>query len=129
MEESGGSCHGWAALSLWCLGYADKALERVQCSLELASHPDLMFSQAGAKVRAAHVYQLRRDPAQTLHWATAAAALAGEHGYLYASFFARALKGWALSMSGQLADGLVLMQEGIALNDISQYGPAACWHC
>ena len=52
---------------------------------------------------------------QTLHWATTAAALAEEHGYLYASSFARALKGWAISMSGQPADGLVLMQEGIAL--------------
>ena len=118
-ENPAVACHGWAALSLWCLGYADKALERVQRSLELAGHPDLIFSQAGAKVRAAHVYQLRRDPAQTLHWATEAAALGEEHGYLYASSFARALKGWALSMSGQPAGGLVLIQEGIArLNHI-----------
>jgi DNA-binding winged helix-turn-helix (wHTH) protein/predicted ATPase len=114
-ENPAVACHGWAALALWCLGYPDQALERVQHSLELAGHPDLMFSQAGAKVRAAHVYQLRRDPTQTLHWATAAAALAEENGYLYASSFSRALKGWALSMIGQPADGLVLMQEGIAL--------------
>jgi predicted ATPase len=76
-----------------------------------------MFSQASAKVRAAHVYQLRRDPEQTLHWATAAATLAEEHGYLYANFFALALKGWALSMNGQPADGLILMREGMALLD------------
>jgi tetratricopeptide (TPR) repeat protein len=114
-ENPAVACHGWAALSLWCLGYADKALERVQRSLELAGHPDLVFSQAGAKVRAAHVYQLRRDPAQTLLWATAAAAVADEHGYLYASSFARALKGWAVFMSGQPADGLVVTQESIAL--------------
>jgi predicted ATPase len=74
-----------------------------------------MFSQAGANVRAANVYQLRREPAQTFHWATAAATLAEEHGYLYANFFARALKGWALSMSGRPDDGVVLMREGIAL--------------
>lgn len=114
-ENPAVACHGWAALSLWCLGYVDKALERVQRSLELASHPDLMFSQAGANVRAAHVYQLRREPPQTLHWATAAATLAEEHGYLYVSFFARALKGWALSMSGRPDDGVALMREGIAL--------------
>ena len=125
-ENPAVACHGWAALSLWCLGYADQALERVQRSLELAGHPDLLFSQAGAKVRAAHVYQLRRDPAQTLHWATEAAALAEEHGYLYASSFARALKGWALSMTGQPADGLVLMHEGHGPleSDRRQYGPA-----
>ncbi len=93
----------------------DQALERIERSLELAEHPDLLFSLAGAKVRAAHVYQLRRDPAQTLRWATEAAALAEEHGYLYASSFARALKGWALSMTGQPGDGLVLMQEGMAV--------------
>ena len=110
-------CHGWAALSLWCLGYADQALERIERSLELARHPDLLFSLAGAKVRAANVYQLRRDPPQTLHWASEAAALAEEHGYRYVSSFARALKGWALSKTGQPADGLILMQEGMALLD------------
>jgi len=116
-ENPAVACHGWAALSLWCLGYADTALDRVQRSLELAGHPDLTFSRAGAKVRAAHVHQLRRDPAQTLHWATDAGALAEEHGYLYLSSFARALKGWALSMSSQPTDGLGLIEEGIALTN------------
>ena len=54
-ENPAVACHGWAALSLWCLGYADQALERVKLSLELAGHPDLVFSLAGAKVRAANV--------------------------------------------------------------------------
>jgi tetratricopeptide (TPR) repeat protein len=118
-ENPAVACHGWAALSLWCIGYADKALEHVRRSLELAGHPHLIYSQAGAKLRAAHVYQLRREAAQTLHWATDAAAVAEEHGYLYASSFARALKGWALSIQGQPEGGLVLMQEGIArLNQI-----------
>jgi DNA-binding winged helix-turn-helix (wHTH) protein/tetratricopeptide (TPR) repeat protein len=118
-ENPAVACHGWAALALWCLGYPDKSLEHVQRSLDLAGHPDLMFSQAGAKFRAAYVHQLRRDPVLTLHWATAAASLAEEHGYLYASSFARALKGWALSMSGQTDEGFELMQESISrLNHI-----------
>ncbi|MEO8129599.1 MAG: hypothetical protein ABI822_21040, partial [Bryobacteraceae bacterium] len=116
-ENPAVACHGWLALSLWCLGHADQSLEHVQRSLELAGHPDLVFSLAGAKVRAAHVYQLRRDAAQTLRWATEAALLADEHGYLYASCLARALKGWALSTSGQAPAGLTLITEGIALLD------------
>ena len=56
-------------------------------------------------------------PPQTLHWATEAAALAEEHGYLYVSSFARALKGWALSKTGQPADGLILMGEAMAILD------------
>ena len=116
-ENPAVACHGWAALAMWCLGYADQAIERVRLSLELAGHPDLLFSLAGAKVRAAHVYQLRRDFPQTLHWAAEAADLAEEHGYLYASSLARALKGWALSMTGQLAEGLSLLREGMALLD------------
>ena len=116
-ENAAVLCHGWAALSLWCLGYEDQALEHVQRSLELAGHPDLLFSLAGAQVRAANVHQLRRAPAQTLHWATEAAALAEEHGYLYVSSFARALKGWALSKTGQPADGLILMGEAMAILD------------
>jgi predicted ATPase len=116
-ENPATACHGWAALSLWCLGYADQALARVERSLELARHPDLLFSLAGAKVRAAYVYQLLHDPHQTLHWAREAAALAEEHGYLYASYFARALEGWALAMTGQPAEGLILVQQGMALLD------------
>jgi predicted ATPase len=116
-ENPAVACHGWAALALWCLGYADQAIERVQLSLELAGDPDLLFSLAGAKVRAANVYQLRRDPTQTLHWATEAADLAEEHGYLYAGSLARALKGWALAMTGQPSDGLSLLREGMAQLD------------
>jgi tetratricopeptide (TPR) repeat protein len=118
-ENPAVACHGWAALSLWCLGYADLALERVQRSLDLAGHPDLQFSLAGAKVRAAHLYQLCRDPAQTLKWATEAATLADAHGYLYASAFARALQGWGLFLGSRTAEGLTLVQDGIAaLNQI-----------
>lgn len=118
-ENPAVACHGWAALSLWCLGYPDQALARVERSLDLARHPDLFFSLAGATVRAAHVYQLRRDPPQTLHWATEAAQLAENHGYLYASSFARALKGWALAMTGRPADGLILLEQAMAaLNQI-----------
>ena len=103
-------CHGWAALSLWCMGYADQALERVEQSLELARHPDLLFSLAGAMVRAATVHQLRRDPHHTLHWATESGVLAEENGYLYVSSFAQALRGWALAKTGRPADGLSLMR-------------------
>src|SRR6185295_4962149 len=83
----------------------------------LAGHPDLLFSLAGAKVRAAHVYQLRRDLPQTLQWASEAADLAEEHGYLYANSLARALKGWAMAMTGQVAEGVTLLREGMALLD------------
>jgi predicted ATPase len=116
-ENPAVGCHGWAALSLWCMGYVDQALKHVEQSLELAGHPDLLFSLASAKVRAAHVYQLRRDIPNTLRWATEAAALAEEHGYKYKSYFAQALKGWALAMTGQLSDGLNMMQRGMALLD------------
>jgi predicted ATPase len=116
-ENPAVACHGWAGLSLWCLGYAEQALERVERSLELARHPNLLFSLAGAEVRAANVYQLLRDAPRTLHWASEAGALAEEQGYLYAGLLARALKGWALSMTGQLADGLILMRESMAFLD------------
>jgi len=116
-ENPAVGCHGWASLSLWCMGYVDQALKHVQQSLELAEHPDLLFSLAGAKVRAAHVYQLRRDVPNTLRWANEAGALAEEHGYKYKHYFALALKGWALAMAGQLSDGLTQMQRGMALLD------------
>src|SRR5262249_833529 len=41
-ENPAVACYGWAALSSWCLGYADRALELVQRSLELAGRPELI---------------------------------------------------------------------------------------
>lgn len=116
-ENPAVGCHAWAALSLWCMGFVDQALDHVQQSLELANHPDLLFSLASARMRAAHVHQLRRDVPQTLRWASEAATLAEEHGFKYKHYFALALKGWALAMAGKGADGLDTMQRGIALLD------------
>lgn len=114
-ENPAVGCHGWASLSLWCMGYVDQAVKHVQESLELATHPNLLFSLASAKVRAAHVYQLRRDVANTLRWAAEAAALAEEHGYAYKCYFPLVLKGWALAMSGHVSEGLSLMERGMSL--------------
>jgi len=116
-ENPAVGCHGWASLSLWCMGYVNQALRHVEQSLELAGDPDLVFSLAGAKVRAAHVHQLRRDVPNTLRWANEAAALAEEHGYRYKQYFALALKGWALAMAGHLTDGISQMRRGMALLD------------
>jgi predicted ATPase len=114
-ENPAVGCHGWAALSMWCMGYVDQALKHVEQSLELAGHPDLMFSLASARMRAGHVYQLRRDVPQTLRWANDAAALAEEHGYSYKNYFALALKGWALAMAGHFSEGRALMRQGMTL--------------
>jgi DNA-binding winged helix-turn-helix (wHTH) protein/tetratricopeptide (TPR) repeat protein len=116
-ENPAVGCHAWAALSLWCMGYVDEALKQVKLSLELAGHPDLVFSLASAKMRAAHVHQLRRDVPNTLRWATEACDVAEEHGYKYKCYFAMALKGWAMAMAGAHSDGLRLMQQGIASLD------------
>jgi predicted ATPase/DNA-binding winged helix-turn-helix (wHTH) protein len=116
-ENPAVGCHAWAALSLWCMGYVDQAVKHVQQSLELAGHPDLLFSLASAKMRAAHVYQLRRDVPNTLRWATESGTLAEEHGYKYKCYFALALKGWALAMTGRFFEGHALMQQGMTLLD------------
>ena len=116
-ENPAVGCHSWAALSLWYMGYVDQALKHVEQSLDLAGHPDLLFSLAGAKMRAADVHLLRRDVPRTLRWASEAEALAEEHGYRYKCYFAMALKGWALAMAGQLSDGLETMQRAMALLD------------
>jgi len=116
-ENPAVGCHAWAALSLWCMGYVDQALKHVEQSLELAGHPDLLFSLASAKMRAAHVCQLRRDVPRTFRWASEAGTLAEEHGYRYKCYFALALKGWAVAMAGQLSDGLDMMHRAMALLD------------
>ena len=82
-DNAGVSCHDWAGLALWFLGYPDRALARAIRALDLARDPSRAYSLATARAQIAVVHQCRREPEAALAWADATIAAAQELGYSY----------------------------------------------
>jgi tetratricopeptide (TPR) repeat protein len=64
-DNAGASCHSWAALSLWFLGYPDQAGERARQAVETTSDPRRRCGRATALVQAAIVDQCVGDAQAT----------------------------------------------------------------
>jgi predicted ATPase len=112
-EDPAVSCNDWAGLALWCLGHADQALDRIRAALALAGQSGREHSLANARIHAARLHQLRREPEDALVHAEAAVVLAGERGFAYQAAAARILHGWAVASVGSGAEGIELMREGL----------------
>ena len=104
---------GYAARTLWVLGYPAQALQRSQEMLRLArqlAHPG---SMAHALAWAAWLHQCRREPRLTYEWAEATLTLATEQGLPYWQAQGTILRGWALTAQGQGAEGMAQMHHGL----------------
>ena len=105
-DNAGVSCHDWAGLALWFLGRPDSALARATHALELARDPSRAYSLATARAQMAVVHQCRREPDAALEWAEATIAGAQHLGYVYREAMGRVLRGWALALLGDPAQGI-----------------------
>jgi predicted ATPase len=113
-QDPGVACRALAAWSLWLLGYPEQALGHIHEALALAqtlSHP---YSQAYARCWAAIVPQLRRDVLAVHEQAEACVTLSTEQGFPYWTASGTSLRGWALAMQGQGAEGMAQVRQGIA---------------
>jgi predicted ATPase len=113
-QDPGVACRGHAALTLWLLGYPGQALARLHEALALAhelSHP---YSLAWALCWAAIVSQLRRDVPAVHEHAEATVALSTEQGFPLWAASGTSLRGWALALQGQGAEGIAQVRQGIA---------------
>jgi predicted ATPase len=113
-QDPGVGCQGCAAWTLWLLGYSAQALTHVHEALALAhalSHP---YSLAWARCIAACVTQFRRDVPAVHEQAEATVALSTEHGLPWWAAVGTSLRGWALAMQGQGAEGMAQVRQGIA---------------
>jgi DNA-binding winged helix-turn-helix (wHTH) protein/predicted ATPase len=112
-EDPGIDCHTWAALSLWFLGYPDRALTAGRLAVSLARDPSRLYSLANAQSQLAMLHQLRQEPAATLEWANQTITLASQQGYPSRRAAAQVLRGWALTRLGEVQDGTRVIQEGM----------------
>jgi adenylate cyclase len=101
----------WAALSLWFLGYPDRALAKAEEVLLRAQNHE--FTLALAQNQAAVVHMLRREPVAVEVLAEAAIAVASKNGFPYWVAVGNILHGWASAMQGETADGITEIRRGL----------------
>jgi predicted ATPase len=106
------SCLGFAALSLWMLGYPEQALQRGREALLLARELRHPASVGQAQVLVTLLHQFRRDVTETLELAEALQALAADQGLLFYFAAASVLRGWALVERGRSEEGMAQIRQG-----------------
>ena len=115
-DNAGVSCHSWAALSLWFLGFPDAARERTREAVALADDPRRRHGSAAALAQAALVEQCRLDLGATRANAQAAMEVASKDGYQYRLAMATILHGWATAAEGSDEQGIAELELGLALS-------------
>ena len=113
-QDSGASCLGYAAWTLWMQGYAQQSLRYIHDALTLAQQLKHPYSQGFALTFAAWLAQWRREPQAVLHHATASMALAHEHRFPLLLAHGMILQGWARITHAQQAEGLEQIHQGLA---------------
>jgi predicted ATPase len=106
-------CLGYAALSLWMLGYPEQALQRGREALALARELGHPTSVVHAQVLVAVLHQFRRDVPETLELAEAIQGLAADQAVLFWSAIGSLLRGWALVERGRSAEGKAEIRQGL----------------
>jgi predicted ATPase len=112
--DPGVGCRGYAAWTLWSLGYPAQALKVANEALVLAqaqAHPE---NVAWALIGSAWLYQLRRDGQQTGEQAEAVVSLSTAQGFALQLGIGTILWGWALVEQGLAEEGLARMCQGLA---------------
>ncbi|HEY5768965.1 MAG TPA: hypothetical protein VIS71_03875, partial [Terrimicrobium sp.] len=105
-------CLGFAAKSLWMLGYPEQALQRGREALELARELGHPASLAHAQLSVAILHQFRRDVSETLELAEALQGLAADQGLLFYLAGGSVLRGWALVERGRSSEGMAQIRQG-----------------
>jgi predicted ATPase len=113
-QDPGVACRSYSALSLWQLGFPDRALARAQDGLALALQLKHPFSIAFARLWLAYIFHFRRDAAGLREQAEAALTLATEQGIPLWAAKATIHRGSALTLQQCGNEGLADLQKGIA---------------
>jgi predicted ATPase len=111
----GVSCYTASSLLLWGLGYADKAVQRANASVDLAKDIGHPYSLAYALFHNGFLRYWMRDISFSLEYAQAVLEVAEKHKFQIWSAVGNCLQGAALAESGRPEEGMVIMQRGMDL--------------
>src|SRR5262245_28596721 len=113
VQNPGVAMRCFAAWSLWFLGYAGQASERIKEAVGLARELTEPYGLAQALFFSAVLHQLRREEREAQEDAEAAIAVAREHGLALYEAMSTATRGWALMWQGRQEEGIEQMVEGL----------------
>jgi predicted ATPase len=111
--DPGVACLCYLAATLWIMGFADQAIERLHEGLFLADKCSHSFSRSFALFFAAMIYQYRRDAISAQKQAEIDIALSKEEGFVLWLAMATIVRGWTRADQGRKRDGLTEMREGL----------------
>jgi tetratricopeptide (TPR) repeat protein len=113
VQGPGVMSRGYAAWSLWHLGYPDQALQRVHEAFALAQELSHPFSFAFALHFALNLHQWRKEPQLAQELAEVLLAFSSEHGFLWLAAVVTFRQGAMLVAQGQVEEGLAQMHQGM----------------
>lgn len=113
-EDPGVGCLVYGAVTLWHLGYPDRALRSLQDGRSLADELSNPFNLAQALYYGAVTHLGRREPARVGELADALIALCHEHGFALLLAGGMVLHGWSLTQQGEIEEGVSRMRQGAA---------------
>jgi class 3 adenylate cyclase/tetratricopeptide (TPR) repeat protein len=113
-HDPGVCCRGWAAESLWFLGYPDQALAMARDAVSLGRRLAHPFSEMQALVYLGSAHRNRREIESMRQVAESVIQLCADHGFgPHNSSHARTLRGWALVRAGGAREGIEQIRRGI----------------
>jgi len=121
-------CGSYLAWTLWLLGYPDQALHRSHEALGLAQELAHPHSVAFAFSLAAWLHRLRREMPLTQERAEATISASAAHGFPLWLAQGTVLRGSALVARGLGAEGMEIIQQGMAAWDATGAGVAHPYH-
>jgi predicted ATPase len=104
----------YLALTSWLLGYPDQAQQRLHEGLARAERQSHLYSLAGAWLFACSLHCFQQEWQRAGERAEAVIRLATEQGYPYFVANGMAVRGRVLAEQGQVEEGIVQMQQGLA---------------
>jgi class 3 adenylate cyclase/predicted ATPase len=119
---------GYRAWTEWHLGRADSARRTASDLLDLVGAHPHPFRTATALVWVAGLSYRLRDAEEVARHAGAAIAIAADRGYEELERYATCLRGWALAMAGNAADGSETIKRGLALVPHGGSRAHTSWH-
>ena len=100
-------------MTLWMLGYPDRALRICAEARRYADASQHPFSEAIARTISLRVHQLRGDAAVVADQANAAIAFCEQHEFVHYLAMTLILHGWASAYQGEFEKGIAEIQEGL----------------
>ncbi len=107
-------CLSYVSWTLWGLGYPEQALRRSQEAVALAEELAHPFSRAYALACAARLHQFRREIEIVREQTEVVITLSTEQGFPTWLSDGITVRGWVLIEQGQVEEGVVQMQQGLA---------------